>query len=823
LTDAVAEDQLINQILKDLPMQRLLIVCAISLLVGALIIISALLWTTRNPAAAAINLPSSSSAEPPQGETPPQAAKPTNAEVLLEERKQTDETVWHSEVVAQEYENTFIALWDSMRRRLEDQHLILAAQPFTSLSIRRFAPEQDIGWNLSLSKSTGDANQVTPDEWKTLVSRLAGKGYVLEHSEWHHSAFDLLADGSAKSDISMKLFIANKVLQQRLAVSGTLHIKWTKDLDRRGLHIPGDIDASDLTMIIHHGPDAFEDALSIDSSQLGAGQNSSLSPVLAYDLDGAGRDDIVLPSMNTVFMNQSKPGEMKFVRRPLCDYPITVNSMNPGPSITAAVMADMNGDGIADLVVAGPNLPPTVFLGDAHGHFPWPGKPCCPQLQPDQFKEPYCITVGDVNGDGLPDLWVGQYRLPYIDGNVPKVYWDADDGYPSFLLINNGDGTFRDGTPGSGLEAKRNRRNYSASLVNLHRPGFCDLITINDFAGIDMFRNNGDGTFTDVSEQNFPNRNSFGMSHVFADFNGDGQLDLFVAGMGSTTARRLEHMKLGRADHPEQSKMRMPMAYGNRVYLGDADHVFKDAPFDDQIARTGWTWGCTALDVENDGWQDIYLTNGHMSRQSAKDYCTRFWTQDIYQGTSEQSPDLLKVFLKEDQELAGGGISWNGFEHKALLKNDHGGAFRDVAYPMNLGFEWDGREVISADLDGDGLPDILVAESQFRQVSPTAAVTWEILHVERNRSATDHHWITLRFHENTKHPPLNAIIRLKAGEREQVGILVTGDSYRSQHPLSKHFGIGTATSIDSIELDWADGAKQTIPHPEIDHELTVNP
>ena len=134
-------------------------------------------------------------------------------------------------------------------------------------------------------------------------------------------------------------------------------------------------------------------------------------------------------------------------------------------------------------------------------------------------------------------------------------------------------------------------------------------------------------------------------------------------------------MGLGRKEFPDQQRMRMKMAYGNRVYLGGKDMDYTDAPFDDQISRTGWSWGSSALDVDNEGWMDLYISNGHMSRKSAKDYCTRFWTQDIYQGTSQRSEEMLNVFQTEDKELAGGGISWNGFEHKALLKNDHGKGF----------------------------------------------------------------------------------------------------------------------------------------------------
>ena len=265
---------------------------------------------------------------------------------------------------------------------------------------------------------------------------VAKQGYVLEHSEWHHATFDLGADGSAKSDVSMKLFIpTTSILQERIAVERhACTSPGPRTWIGNGLHIPGHIDARDLTMIVHHGPDAFTEALSIDSKTLGQGANSSLSPVLVYDINGDGLDDIILPSMNIAFINHSTPGNIAFTRTNLCEYPITDNSMNPGPSISTAVLADVNGDGVADLIVAGPGLVPTVYIADPHGKFPWPGRPCCDSLRNDDFRAPFCITVGDVNGDGKPDLWIGQYRPPYADGNVPKTYWDANDGYPSFLL-----------------------------------------------------------------------------------------------------------------------------------------------------------------------------------------------------------------------------------------------------------------------------------------------------------------------------------------------------------------------------------------------------
>ena len=90
-----------------------------------------------------------------------------------------------------------------------------------------------------------------------------------------------------------------------------------------------------------------------------------------------------------------------------------------------------------------------------------------------------------------------------------------------------------------GLNEKRFRRTYSCSFVDLDKDNILDLITVNDFAGIDIYKNNG-SKFTDITKEIISEKSSFGMSHSIADYNLDGKDDLFVLGMSSTTANRLE-------------------------------------------------------------------------------------------------------------------------------------------------------------------------------------------------------------------------------------------------------------------------------------------
>ncbi|MCI0582832.1 MAG: VCBS repeat-containing protein, partial [Chloroflexi bacterium] len=388
------------------------------------------------------------------------------------------------------------------------------------------------------------------------------------------------------------------------------------------------------------------------------------------------------------------------------------------------LIADLNGDGLPDLASARARGDLAIYFGNAEGRFPEP-----PRIVSFDYplRAPSVLSAGDIDADGDLDLWLAQYKPAYLEGQMPTPFYDANDGYPAYLLRNDGQGDFRDVTEQAGLAPKRHRRTYTSSFVDLDEDGDLDLLVVSDYAGIDLYLNDGSGRFRDQSDALEADRHLFGMSASFADYDLDGRLDFFVAGMASTTARRLEALGLGRDDRPEIQAMRMRMAFGNRMYLANGAG-WREPEFAAEVARTGWTWGTTALDFDNDGDPDLFAANGHESGNTTDDYCSTFWTHDIYDGASEPDPGLGELFQESIQRFFEGKLSWDGYQKNRLLMNRSGRGFVEVGFPMGVADEFDGRSAVSEDLDRDGRVDLVLVEDH--------GVKGQRLHVYRNRLET---------------------------------------------------------------------------------------
>jgi enediyne biosynthesis protein E4 len=710
--------------------------------------------------------------------------------------KEVAETVWAKELLAEQCGRVLEQFWDSLNRA-PDKLAVAGSLPFEELRLPSFGPTQALGHGILLREAGGSTLSWTPSDWQHWLAELQRAGWRLEQTEFRHNRFDLDASGKpGQSQFYFSAHLRNLSLVERATLAGDLIVDWSSEQAVDGLPAVRRVDASRVTLLTRRGEPPFRQVL---MERVTPPEKSFfIDPLIVYDLDGDGLSEIILAAKNLVFRSH---GGWEFKSEPLCRH-------SPGLIFTA-VMADFDGDGGTDFLCAGfEGL--TLFKGSPQGTFDEPGRRVW-SAEP-HLKYGQVLTCGDVDADGDLDVWLGQYKNPYERGQMPTPYYDANDGNPSCLLLNDGHGNFVDGTSAAGLGAKRWRRTYSSSLVDLDDDGDLDLFVVSDFAGIDVYLNDGRGHFAEVTRSWVPEARGFGMAHAFADFDADGRTDVFVTGMHCPTALRLAHMGLVRPEQPDYAAMIPSMTSGNRLLLMQAKGGFTRTALNDSVAHSGWSWGCSAFDFDNDGFPDLYIANGHESRATVRDYDPEFWLHDIYVGNSSDNLVASAYFQGKSASTRGQGDSYGGYEKNRLFWNRQGARFIEVGYLFGVGLEQDSRNVVAEDLDGDGRVDLLVTTFE---VWPEAVQT---LRIFRNELGDSAHWVGVRSRDEAgRGLPPGTKVTLRHPHGLSVQQQITGDSHRVQRSGLIHFGLGTAGHADRLEIMLPNRhAPIRLPVPTID-------
>ena len=728
-------------------------------------------------------------------------------QAMVDEQDELDETIYRFETQAQEHERTFVILWDRLREG--EPWEVLKKFHFDGLKMEEFPGWKDFDFGVP-----GMREAVMPEPNKEMshegylqkIEKLMEMGWKIVQTEWHHSTFrPARNDRPATSLVSFEIHAEQTATNRRVQIKGELDVVWTDHQTWDKSPYPGTISVKKAILTEQTGAPLFANWKYVDPVKVVPKNYPRVSPVLVYDLNKDGLPEVVLVGCNLMYWNRGG-GQLE-------EAPFLKDVIMPLQE--AAILADFNGDGHVDFLSSGQEEKKLrLWLGSEKGTFEQPSM----VVFDAEFLHPHVMTAGDLDGDGDLDLYVGQWKQPYERGSMPTPYYDALDGHPDYLLLNDGTGKFTDATEGTPVGAKRNHRTFSASFADLDEDGDLDLLTVADFSGLDVFQNDGSGKFKDVTEDWIEKRHSFGMSHVLDDFDGDGLQDLYMVGMSSTTARRLERLGIRRDGFEKHDDMRMAMTFGNRLYLRKGDK-YQEPDFRNDLARTGWSWGCATADFDNDGDRDLYVANGHLSGKSSRDYCTRFWCHDVYTGSSKPNPKLHAFYsavMGQGGWEIGKTVSWNGFEKNHLFLNDQGKGFRNVGFLSGTAYEFDARAVVATDLDMDGKTDLLVSKYDTQNFNFQ-------LQIAKNQFPLQRNWIGFRLQDEPGRSVIGAVVTIRAGGRMQYRQIVTGDSMIAQHPAQVHFGLGNLDAVVSVEVRWPDGETAKLQNPSVNEYHLLTP
>ncbi|MHC5182698.1 MAG: CRTAC1 family protein [Planctomycetota bacterium] len=427
------------------------------------------------------------------------------------------------------------------------------------------------------------------------------------------------------------------------------------------------------------------------------------------------------------------------------------------------------------------------------------------------------VTVGDYDNDGDPDLYLNNYG-------------------PNVLYRNNGNGTFTDVTQQAGV-GDGSHVGAGTCFLDMDKDGDLDLYVSRyiefsyenhvvmkakgflEYADPksyplphdSLYRNNGDGTFTDVSEvSGIAQHHGSGMGMICADYDNDGDTDIFVA---NDTMENYLFQNNGKGQF-EQVGIMAGIAYdfngesygSMAVGCGDYDNDGRldfyvtsyasqtatlyqnlgDGLFEDMTASTGAgkgtfsnaTWGTGFVDFDNDGDKDLFVAVG---------------------------------FLAENVEHYRDDISYRA--RNELLMNTGDGTFVNITDRGGDGMKakFSSRGAGFDDLDNDGDIDAVILNAND---GPT---------ILRNDTANKNHWIQIRLKGvKTNRDGVGARVKVVCGDLVQIDEVHSGRSYQGHHGTMLHFGLGTHKKIDAIEVKWIGGETDTLKNPGVDQRLTIS-
>lgn len=453
----------------------------------------------------------------------------------------------------------------------------------------------------------------------------------------------------------------------------------------------------------------------------------------------------------------------------------------PGEGVSmGGVWGDYDNDGFEDLFVYRWGYQ-QLFRGRGDGTFE--------DVSEEAGLRRWMNTAGaiwvDYDRDGLLDLYVAGYFREDVD------FWNltttrimhnsfefATNGGKNYLFRNRGDGTFEDVTDAMGVGSTR--WTMAVASADFSGDGWPDLYLANDYGPEELYLNQQGRGFT-LARAGLGDDSKSGMSVSLGDVHNRGRLDVFVTNISE----------------------RGYLFQGNNLRLNFLEELGKfQEVAKGVVADAGWAWGAQFGDLNNDGFVDLFVTNGFISADRRKDY---------WYGMSKIAGAHGAIFEDAKSWPPIGTASLSGYERSRLLLN-RDGELVDVAPAVGVTDTYDGRAVAFADLFNRGVLDAIVAN----QNGPAL--------VYRNEPLHDHHWIQLDLvGTRSNRSAIGAEVTVElGGNLKQRQVVDGGMGFASQNQRRLHFGLAERTRVSRVVIRWPSGTEQILENVEADrlHVIT---
>ena len=470
-------------------------------------------------------------------------------------------------------------------------------------------------------------------------------------------------------------------------------------------------------------------------------------------------------------------------------------------------LIDINKDGFLDIYIAvgGENEPNNNVLYINNQDNTFTEKAEAYGIDDDGYS--MHSTFFDYDKDGDLDLYVANY--PPTSFKAPVDYYkymieNHEDRDSDHLYRNDGD-HFVDVTNESGIS------NFGLSLgvvaSDFNNDGYPDVYISNDFNAPDfMYLNNGDGTFTNDILNSLQQTSFFGMGVDASDFNNDGWVDLFQLDMNAADNFRSKanmssmnpevfYQSVALGLHHQYMQNSLQLNQGN---LNNSSPAFSNIARWSGVSSTDWSWGGLFADFDNDGWKDLYVTNGIRRDVNNKDFYNEHraffdkMENDPNYKNKEEEVKLLSYLEKMPSEKLS----------NYLFQNQQENGFENRNLEWGLDEKTFSNGVVYSDLDNDGDLDLVVNNLE------------DFASIYRNNN-TNSNFIGFKLEGEDNQLPVGARIHLKASGKYQMQELNLSRGYLSSVSPRVHFGLGTTTELEEVIIEWPDGRKSELKDNQI--------
>ena len=502
------------------------------------------------------------------------------------------------------------------------------------------------------------------------------------------------------------------------------------------------------------------------------------------DINNDNLDDIFFTgnmTPNKLYLNK---GDLKF--DDISDFS---GSMGDGRWYTGSTMIDINNDGFLDIYVSVAGLDGIknneLYINNGNNTF----TESASAYGIDDIGNSVQATFFDYDKDGDLDLYVANYPITPFDAPRSYYYYKMQntEDYETDNLYRNDGSKFTRVTEEAGL------RTYgltlSATIGDLNNDSYPDIYISNDFSSPDfMYINNGDGTFTDNVKETTNQTSFYGMGVDIADFNNDSYLDYIQVDMDAKDNRRSKANMASMNPDLFWSTVNYGFHYQymhNTLQLNR--RIEGNKPFFSNISRlsgissTDWSWGPLFADLDNDGWKDLFISNGIRREINHRDFFNEIKLRPM-------ANDSLLYYTKQMPSEA---IS------NFTFKNNSDLTFSDVSQSWGLDQKNFSNGATYADLDNDGDLELIVNNVD------------QVAQIYKNNSNNNYVKVKLKGTDNNP-IGIDSRVFVKTGDNTQMQELTLTRGFQSSVPTYLNFGIGKEKLIESVKVVWPNGSSQEI-------------